>query len=138
MKIPSLALFVVISVTGCRTLLGGSTARDVRHAPVVQIDNQSSADLQVYAVSTFVGSSVHDATQFVPRRAHLGRAPAGARSGFTIPWLLLNGITPIRIVANEINGKSGTFDQEFVVVPPDTVSVSIPKAVSIPNASPTN
>ena len=127
MKIVSLSLIGLITVGGCATLLSGSRARDSRRPPIVQVENGGHLDLQVYAESRFLGSTAH-AAQHVSPRLHLGRAPVGTRSDFTIPWDLVYGITQIRFVAYATNGKSPVLDQEFIISAPDTVILSVPVA----------
>jgi hypothetical protein len=126
MKILSLSLFGLLCVGGCSTLVNGR-ARDFRVPTVVQIENNGHSDLQIYAERGFKGNTAHDASQYVPYRVHLGRVPVGTRSDFTVRDLVY-GITPIRVVAFEVNGKSPVLDQEFIVSDPDTVTLSIPVA----------
>ena len=126
MKILSLSLIGFISVAGCSTLLNGR-ARDFRGPAVVHVENHGHSDLQIYAESGFKGNTAYDATQYVPYRVHLGRVPVGTRSDFTIRDLVW-GISPVRFVAYEVNGKSAVLDQEFIVSAPDTVILSVPAA----------
>jgi hypothetical protein len=121
-----LSLAGLITVGGCATFLNAK-ARDSRGPAVVQVENNGHADLQIYAESGFKGNTAHDPAQYVPYRVHLGRVPVGTRSDFTIRDLVW-GITPIRFVAYEVNGKSAVLDQEFIVSAPDTVILSIPAA----------
>jgi hypothetical protein len=127
MRILSLCLVGLTSVGGCSTLLNGK-ARDFRSPAVVHVENNGYADVQIYAESGFKGNTAQDPAQYVAHRVHLGRAPVGTRSDFIIPWELVYGITPVRFVAFEVNRKSAVLDQEFTVLAPDTVLLSIPAA----------
>jgi hypothetical protein len=80
---------------------------------VVQVDNQGFLDMTVYAVRS-------------SQRYRLGTATGNRKTNFTIPTVIMSGITPIQFLADPIGGRRASVSQEITVAPGDTVVLTIP------------
>lgn len=114
MKIRSLALaLVLLGAAGCKTLSRGSGTSDHNQPTVLQVDNQGFIDMDVFTLRS-------------SQRVRLGTAPGAGKSTFTIPSTLINGLTPLRFIADPIGGRRASVSQEITVAPGDTVVMTIP------------
>jgi hypothetical protein len=136
MRILSVAFTtLLLGLAACKTFSSGSRTPDPYRSTVLQVDNRGVLDLNVYAMHTvdaiYAVDAVdatysRDASQHVPQRVHLGRAPANKKTDFAIPPNFVYGVSPVRFIADEIGGKQVSLDQEFMVAPADTVVLTIP------------
>lgn len=114
MKIKSLALaLVLLGAASCKTLSRGSGNTDQNQPTVLQVDNQGFIDMDVFTLRN-------------SQRVRLGTALGASKSTFTIPSTLVNGLTPLRFIADPIGGRRASVSQEITVAPGDTVMMTIP------------
>lgn len=111
--------FKSISVTalGLLTAVGCVTAGARNDIPqektAIRVDNQSFADMTVYALRSSL-------------RVRLGMAPGHSNTIFDVPRTLLSGLTPLRFIANPIGGNHASVSEEITVAPGDSVVMTIP------------
>ncbi len=104
---------LALTVVSCKTLARGS-ANDAQAGPtVVQVDNQGFLDMTVYASRS-------------GQRSRLGIAPGNSKANLEVPRTLISGLTPVRFIADPIGGNRASVSQEIIVVPGDTVVLTIP------------
>ena len=60
------------------------------------------------------------------QRVRLGTATGNSKTNFTVPSTLVNGLTPLRFIADPIGGTRASVSQEITVAPGDTVVLTIP------------
>ena len=114
MKSKSIVFAILIaSVAACSTFSRSSGAADQNQPTVVEVDNQGFQDMDVYAVRS-------------GQRWRLGLATGTSKTKLTIPRTMVNGLTPLRFVADPIGGRRASVSQEITVAPGDTVVMTIP------------
>jgi hypothetical protein len=114
MKIRSIVFaLVVIGLVACAGLSRGSAAGNQNEPTVVQVDNQGFLDMTVYAARS-------------AQRIRLGVANGNSKTNFTVPVMLVSGLTPLRFVADPIGGNRASVSEEITVAPGDTVVLTIP------------
>ena len=107
-----LALFLG-AAAACSTLGRGGSANDQSQSTVVQVDNEGFQDMDVFVLRS-------------GQRLRVGLAPGNTKTTLNIPSILLNGMTPLRFVADPIGGRRVSVSQEITVAPGDTVVMTIP------------
>jgi hypothetical protein len=114
MKSTSLVVAILLAgAAACSTFSRGSGTADQNPPTVVEVDNQGFQDMDVYAVRS-------------GQRWRLGLATGSSKTKLTIPGSMVNGLTPLRFVADPIGGKRPSVSQEITVAPGDTVVMTIP------------
>lgn len=111
-QIPSAALLVAVLLSACSGFRHGSGA-DQSSPTAIRVDNQSFADVTVYAARS-------------AQRVRLGLAPGHANTVFTVPMVLMNGTTQLRFIADPIGGARPSVSEEITVSPGDSVTLTIP------------
>lgn len=96
----------------CGGLSRGSGRLD--QPTVVQVDNQGFLDMSIYVV------------RGVGERVRIGTATGNGKTNLRIPAGMVNGLTPLRFVADPIGGSRASVSQEITVAPGDTVGLMIP------------
>jgi hypothetical protein len=104
---------VLTGLLACGGFKQGSTTTDANQPTVVQVDNQGFLDMTVYAARS-------------SQRIRLGIATGNGKTNFTIPSILVSGLTPLRFVADPIGGRRASVSQEITVAPGDTVVLTLP------------
>jgi hypothetical protein len=116
MKFRLIALtFLATGALACNAFRRGSNTVDSTQPTVVQVDNEGFLDMTVYAARS-------------SQRIRLGVATGNGKTNFNIPTVLMNGLTPLRFVADPIGGNRASVSQEITVAPGDTVVLTIPPA----------
>ena len=114
MKIKSIAFALILAgMSACGTFSRGSNTTDPNQPTVVEVDNQGFQDMDVYAVRS-------------GQRWRLGLATGSSKTKLTIPRTMVNGLTPLRFIADPIGGRRASVSQEITVSPGDTVVMTIP------------
>jgi hypothetical protein len=114
MKIKSIAFALALAASAaCNGFSRGSGATDPNQPTVVEVDNQGFLDMDVYAVRS-------------GQRWRLGLATGNSRTKLTIPQSMVNGLTPLRFIADPVGGRRPSVSQEITVAPGDTVVMTIP------------
>jgi hypothetical protein len=107
-----LAALIAVSVAACNPMARGSGA--TQNVPAaIRVDNQSFSDMTVYALRS-------------AQRVRLGLAPGHASTVFTVPSVLMAGLTPLRFIADPIGGARPSVSEEITVAPGDSVTLTIP------------
>jgi hypothetical protein len=107
-------LFLGLAVTGlvaCATT--GRNPRADQPATILEVDNQSNLDMNIYV---FRGSE----------RIRIGTATGLAKSHLKIPADLIFGPTALRFLADPIGANRLPISEEITVSPGDTVQMTIP------------
>ena len=104
---------LLATLVACNPLRRGTNTADVTGPTVVQVDNQGFLDMTVYAARS-------------SQRIRLGIATGNGKTNFTIPSVLVSGLTPLRFIADPIGGSRASVSQEITVAPGDTVVLTIP------------
>jgi hypothetical protein len=107
-----LALGAAAPLGGCWRK-GGAASQEVERPTTLKVRNQGFLDVNVYAVR---GS----------QRVRLGTVTGNSVQVLRIPAFLLNGITPLRFVADPIGNQRTPTSDEIVVSPGDEVQIFIP------------
>ncbi|MGH7652226.1 MAG: hypothetical protein ACREMS_10335 [Gemmatimonadaceae bacterium] len=105
------AFFVVPLLAACNGMRHGTS--DQTSPTAIRVDNQSFADVTVYAARS-------------AQRVRLGLAPGHANTVFTVPMVLMNGTTQLRFIADPIGGARPSVSEEISVAPGDSVTLTIP------------
>ena len=84
-----------------------------QEATTLRVDNQSVADMTIYAIRG-------------GQKVRLGLATGIRVSTFTIPSSLIFGSTPLRFLADPIGSSRTPVSDEITVSPGDVVSLTIP------------
>jgi hypothetical protein len=114
MKSKSIVVAIFLAgIAACSTFSRGSGTTDQNQPTVVEVDNQGFQDMDVYAVRS-------------GQRWRLGLATGSSKTKLTIPRTMVNGLTPLRFVADPIGGRRASVSQEISVAPGDTVVMTIP------------
>jgi hypothetical protein len=114
MKIRSLLFALLLpGIAACNAFKRGSGTDEP--PTVVQVDNQGFLDMTVYATRSV-------------QRVRLGIANGNGKTNLLIPPTLVNGLTPLRFIADPIGGRRNEVSQEITVAPGDTVVLTIPPA----------
>ena len=106
----SIALLVL---SACNGFKRGSGAPDLNQPTVVQVDNRGFLDMAVYAARSV-------------ERIRLGTATGNSKTNLRIPSSLVNGLTPLRFIADPIGATRASVSEEITVAPGDTVVLLIP------------
>jgi hypothetical protein len=104
---------LLATLVACNPLRRGTNTADLTGPTVVQVDNQGFLDMTVYAARS-------------SQRIRLGIATGNGKTNFTIPTVLISGLTPLRFIADPIGGNRASVSQEITVAPGDTVVLTIP------------
>jgi hypothetical protein len=113
MKIQSIAFVLFLSgFAACNAFSRGSGTNQ-NQPTVLEVDNQGFQDMDVFALRS-------------GQRLRIGLATGVHKTNFTIPPVLINGLTPLRFVADPIGGRRASVSQEITVAPGDTVVMTIP------------
>lgn len=121
----SLAIFVVCA-TSCKPFSPARLPVPYRGA-VLQVNNRGTVDLDVFALHT-PNSFADDTHAIVPltARVHLGRVVASSNAEFAVPGVFVyDKLTPVRFVIDQIDTKRAVVDQELIVAPHDTVTLTV-------------
>src|SRR3982751_5879342 len=103
----------LIAVTACNGFKGGSGSANPNEPTTLQVDNQGFLDMAVYAVRRV-------------DRICLGPATGNTKTNLRIPSTLVNGLTPMRFIADPIGATRASVSEEITVAPGDTVVLTIP------------
>jgi hypothetical protein len=103
---------LLLLLNACNAMARGSAAGQNPPA-AIRVDNQSFADMTVYAARS-------------AQRVRLGLAPGHANTVFTVPSALMNGLTQLRFIADPIGGARVSVSEEITVAPGDSVVLTIP------------
>lgn len=115
MKIFSVA-FSLCFFAACNGMFRGSGNSNPPAPTAIRVDNQGFTDMTVYAARS-------------AQRVRLGLATAHENTVFTIPSALINGVTPLRFIADPIGGSTRpSVSEEITVTPGDSVVLTIPPA----------
>jgi len=104
---------LLVSTSACNAFSRGSGTSEPTGPTVLQVDNQGFLDMNVYAARS-------------AQRVRLGTATGNSKTNFTVPSTLVNGLTPLRFIADPIGGTRASVSQEITVAPGDTVVLTIP------------
>jgi hypothetical protein len=105
------AAVATLTAAACATTGAGNTVPLEKTA--IRVDNQSFADMTVYALRS-------------SQRVRLGLAPGHSNTVFDVPRTLMTGLTPLRFIANPIGGNHASVSEEITVAPGDSVVMTIP------------
>jgi hypothetical protein len=105
----AVAVFALGACTGMARGSGGN----LNTQAAIRVDNQSFSDMTVYALRS-------------AQRVRLGLAPGHTNTVFTVPSALMNGLTPLRFIADPIGGARPSVSEEITVAPGDSVTLTIP------------
>ena len=105
------ATVAVFAATACVT--AGARNSLPQEKTAIRVDNQSFADMTVYALRS-------------SQRVRLGMAPGHTNTIFDVPRTLIAGLTPLRFIANPIGGNHASVSEEITVAPGDSVVMTIP------------
>jgi hypothetical protein len=111
-RIPG-ASVALLCLVACHGMVRGSGASNQNSPAAIRVENQSFADMTVYALRT-------------SQRVRLGLAPGHANTVFTVPMALMNGLTQLRFIADPIGGARPSVSEEITVAPGDSVVLTIP------------
>lgn len=101
------------SVAACNAFKRGSGSMPSSEPTTLQVDNQGFLDMAVYAVRSV-------------ERIRLGTATGNRKTNLRIPSTLVNGLTPLRFIADPIGATRASISEEITVSPGDTVVLTIP------------
>jgi hypothetical protein len=104
---------LLFCVAACAALSRGSNASDQSQPAVLEVDNRSFLDMDVFAARS-------------AQRVRLGTANGNSKTYFNIPTFLVSGVTSLRFIADPIGGNRASVSQEITVSPGDTVVLVIP------------
>ena len=105
------ATLAAFAATACVTAGARNSLPEEKTA--IRVDNQSFADMTVYALRS-------------SQRLRLGMAPGHTNTIFDVPRTLMSGLTPLRFIANPIGGSHASVSEEITVAPGDSVVMTIP------------
>ena len=103
----------LVSAVACNGLKRGSGSVNPNEPTTLQVDNQGFLDMAVYAVRSV-------------ERIRLGTATGNSKTNLRIPSALVNGLTPMRFIADPIGATRASVSEEITVAPGDTVVLTIP------------
>jgi len=103
----------LLAVTACNGFKRGSGSTNPNEPTTLQVDNQGFLDMAVYAVRSV-------------ERVRLGTATGNGKTNLRIPSALVNGLTPMRFIADPIGSTRASISEEITVAPGDTVVLTIP------------
>ena len=107
----SAAILALFAATACVT--AGARNNVPQEQTAIRVDNQSFADMTVYALRS-------------SQRVRLGMAPGHSNTVFDVPRTLISGLTPLRFIANPIGGTHASVSEEITVAPGVSVVMTIP------------
>lgn len=114
MNIRVLVLSVALaSGVACSGFKRGSASPKQNEPTTLQVDNQGFLDMTVYASRS-------------SQRVRLGTATGNSKTNLRIPSALVNGLTPLRFIADPIGATRASISEEITVAPGDTVVLTIP------------
>jgi hypothetical protein len=102
---------LICSMAACNAFR--SSSETPTPATSLRVDNEGFADMTVYAARS-------------AQRVRLGLAPGHTNRVFTVPQVLINGLTPLRFIADPIGGARPSVSEEITVAPGDSVVLTIP------------
>ena len=105
--------FLVSAVALLSACISSQGPQQPEVATALKVDNQSSADMTIYAVRS-------------GQRIRLGLATGLKVSTFTIPASLIFGATPLKFIADPIGASRLPISDEISVSPGDVVTLMIP------------
>jgi hypothetical protein len=106
----SLALLATAACSGFRR---GAGPGNPNEPTIVQVDNQGFLDMAVYALRS-------------AERVRMGTANGNSKTNLRVPSGMVNGLTPLRFIADPIGGSRASVSEEITVAPGDTVVLTIP------------
>jgi len=113
MKVRSISLALLLfCLAGCAAL-SRSNASDQSQPAVLEVDNRSFLDMDVFAAQS-------------AQRVRLGTANGNSKTYLNIPTFLVSGVTSLRFIADPIGGNRASVSEEITVSPGDTVVLVIP------------
>ena len=112
MKFKSIAA-AALALLSAACVTAGARNKPQQEPTAIRVDNQSFADMNVYALRS-------------SQRVRLGMAPGNSSSTFEVPRVLVSGMTPLRFVADPIGGNHASVSEEITVAPGDSVVMTIP------------
>lgn len=118
---------LIICIAACTPVSPRPQSVPYRGA-LLEVDNRGGLGLDVFALHTpnAVTSDTH-ARVPLTSRVHLGQVAAGSKTRFVIPAeFIYNKASPVHFIIDQINGRRAVVDQELIVMPVDTVSLTIP------------
>lgn len=114
MSVRVLAVAIALLVLGaCSGFRRGSGPADLNQPTILQVDNRGFLDMTVYAARSV-------------ERIRLGTATGNSKTNLRIPSSLVNGLTPLRFIADPIGATRASVSEEITVAPGDTVVLMIP------------
>jgi hypothetical protein len=114
MRVRSIAFaLLLLCVAACAALSRSSNNADQSQPAVLEVDNRSFLDMDVFAARS-------------AQRVRLGTANGNSKTYFNIPTFLVSGVTSLRFIADPIGGNRASVSQEITVSPGDTVVLMIP------------
>jgi len=105
----------LLSLGACNGFRHGSTASDPNAPTIVQVDNQGFLDMAIYAARS-------------AERVRIGTATGNSKTNLRVPQGMVNGLTPLRFIADPIGATRASVSEEITVAPGDTVVLTIPPA----------
>jgi hypothetical protein len=108
----SVPLLSLVIIAAC----GGRPAQDTVRPDsqaMLQVQNQSFADMVIYAVNG-------------AQRIRLGMATGNSTKSFALPSYLIRTGGPLRFLADPIGGNRTPISEEMVVQPGEVVTLTIP------------
>ena len=106
-----LALGATLPVGGC--VRKGTAGAEVEEPTTVRVRNQGFLDVNIYALRG-------------GQRVRLGTVTGNTTAVLRIPSFLLNGVTPLRFLADPIGNQRTPTSEEIVVAPGDEVQLYVP------------
>jgi hypothetical protein len=113
MRFRSIAAAVAATFAATACVTAGARNNIPQEKTAIRVDNQSFADMTVYALRS-------------SQRVRLGLAPGHSNTIFDVPRTLIAGLTPLRFIANPIGGNHASVSEEITVAPGDSVVMTIP------------
>jgi hypothetical protein len=114
MRVRVLAISIgLLALGACNAFRHGSGSSSPNEPTIVQVDNQGFLDMTVYAVRSV-------------ERVRLGTATGNSKTNLRVPPGMVNGLTPLRFIADPIGGNRASVSEEITVAPGDTVVLTIP------------
>ena len=107
------ASVALLGLAACSGFKRGAGTTDPNQPTIVQVDNRGFLDMAVYASRSL-------------ERIRLGTATGNSKTNLRIPSSLVNGLTPLRFIADPIGATRASVSEEITVAPGDTVVLTIP------------
>jgi hypothetical protein len=110
MRSSQLVALVVLAACAGRS---SETSANPDSQAMLQVQNQSFADMVIYAVNG-------------GQRIRLGLATGNSTKSFVVPKYLVRTGSPLRFLADPIGGNRTPISEEMTVEPGDVVTLTIP------------